>query len=255
MKHYVLNLRRKPFRLGLWLGWNSDKGLPASDVTVCYALDRRGYKNLMEVGQHACSMGLDWVLEPWFEDAKPGISPVSVGKDLILHVIKDSDPGWYAIWEDDYVLDIEYSEFLQFLWDVASDPNVQVIAFDKVRWVSDGEDTAEFNKMARRRWLDRDSNTHPFLPLYQGCVGYCFESVMVVTPQGAARLLELRKRGDYWSSYEWLVFTKIPQDTANFWTAIPEFVKGIGWITGSDSGHGGGSIPWGVWDLNYVEPG
>lgn len=251
MKHYVINLKDKPNRLAMWVGGQYAQGFSIKEIketVLCYGIDGRQFDSVISLADLAISLGIDWqVIHDYSHhhiSRKTGHASLRLGIDLILHDIKTQPSGWYAIWHDDEILNMPYSEFLNFFEDVSKISNVQVVATHTDYWIDDRitDKNSEHNKRAQQLWASKESRRHPDIPLYRGCVGSGFDRCLVLTPEGAKRLLEF---GEYRvsASYEILCFHCLTEAHEHFWSTVDNLSRDIGSLLGSDIEHQSAEIP------------
>ena len=235
MKHYVINLNRRPDRLAFWYGWMKAKEVLTTEVNSVEAVDKNDFRDIPAIAKHAVGLGFaEWEKLYDFpahlkghagEDLK-GYAALRLTHDCLLRYIlaEEEDDDYYVIWNDDRVLSVDYSNFVSCVDTFDSDPAVKIVAMNAY-W-------CEYQDPEAERWNDRENRRHPHLNLYAGCVGGGFNECIVVTREGVSELLKFGAEhpGD---SYLYRAF-RSAEHRPFFWTSTFNFVLDIGYLLGSD---------------------
>lgn len=248
IQHYVKNLKRKPLRLAAWLGGNRSLGLPLSETTVCYSVDGSQFSSFQEICRFAERHGFDWssvadreTIHEWVheEEIHKNEGALRLSIDILLRHIASQPDGWYVIWHDDVVLDRKHADFCKFLETIA-DPTVEIILGFVVDpyHIEDKLDDTDYQEAFFSRvywWEHKEENTHTDLPLYESCIGLENDGCIIVTPQGAAKLLAFGEtlKG---AAYEFLLFWYLHEAELRpyVWTIQEQYTEYIGHTIGGD---------------------
>jgi len=177
LQHYVINLERRPERLWAWLGAQDRIGFPVEEVTVFYGVDAHAFGSIGEVIQYAKQHGLIDLPDKDPSDASFtlfGTTGLRLSYDFLLRKIAGLDSKtWYVIWLDDMALrnvsQHPYEDFKNILFNVPSDAKI-------IQVFSDGNNVLE---------------KHSQSPFLYGTTGRGFDHCIVVSPEGAERLIQI----------------------------------------------------------------
>lgn len=219
MKHFVINLRHRPFRLGFWLGYQFSKGLALEDVEVVDAIDKNDFSTRGELAQYAVNNGLDY-WEPYTSSQKTtrtGYVALRITQDLLLQSIAQNvnEGELFSIWIDDFVLHGNLDEYVQYLEEV-SKLGCNVVAMRKYPFWSTEEHKAIFDA--------RDKYLHASGLVYTRCVGGGFNMVLVVTPKGASEVITFGQK-DPTVSLLHLAYQHRDLTDNFIYTAVPSFIR------------------------------
>ena len=228
LKHYVINLKKRPERLDFWRGYMAAFDFPIGNdhTRVIEAVDKDDFQNHAELFAYARELGFDWEYTPHpvWERLSTGYTALRLTHDILLREIAYLPEGEYhCIWLDDQVLNMDYENFESYVGQFKSDPAVQVVSMHLEPFVDlDETEKTPVNK----RWLDRNLYRHPSLPLYRGCVGTMYNTCMVVTSAGGARLLEAGSL-HAGATYIYVACQMFTETSENFWTTAFELTENL----------------------------
>ena len=112
MKNYVINLKKRPERLYIWLGYQAAKGLDFSNLTICYGCDGRKEYPELEL-RKASELG------------------IKISQDFVFqHISEDPDPeSWHIVWLDDIVIKGAYHQYKHIEKEIESQPENACVVF------------------------------------------------------------------------------------------------------------------------------
>jgi len=189
LRHYVINLERRPERLWAWLGAQDRMGFPVNDVTVFYGVDAHAFQTIGEVIQHAKEHGLVDLPDKHHLQSSPidfGILGLRLSHEFLLRKIMGlNSDRWRIIWLDDVVLTRPYEHFKAAICNAPSDAKA-ITVNNQLQTIS-----------------GKALEKHPQFPFYHGTVGHTANHCMAVLPEGAKKIVEIGKSG--LSSYEYVL--------------------------------------------------
>ena len=219
IKHFVINLRRRPERLAFWGGYMFSKGLPVDEVTIMEAVDAKVFTKLGDIFKYATKIGLPHY-QPHIDNDKPVVPP-SVGlrlsHELLLNHIagKPSEADYYVIWLDDQVLKVNIEVFEDHIKSFSTDPDIKIVGMKYAAYPERDKEN---------RWERRDEQLHPNISVYKGCIGSQFNECMVLTHEGV-KLLSMHLKKHPGPSILFLMFQhpceSIYTSSAHYVRAIP----------------------------------
>ena len=220
MKHFVLNLRKRPMRLGFWFGYQYAHGMKFGlhDITIVRAIDKDDFDTRADMARYAVSCGLEyWDTMLNSEKKSGGLSALRLTHDLTLkHIANTVDAKELCtIWVDDNTLAIPIGEYEIYVKDVF-ELGCHVLTMFKYPFDrNDPEIIGTYNK-------DCNQFLHESGIVYTRCVGGGFNNVFVVTPEGARKILELSK--EYASvSLLHIMYHQREQTEGWLYTAVPNY--------------------------------
>ena len=228
MKHYVINLKRRPDKRAFWLGWNMSRDFPIEDMTFIEAVDANSFVGVKELAEFMVEKGFsayeELVSDPSSYTDPIGFMGLRVTHDLLLKKIAGTaSPREHqsVIWNDDEVLINNYDHFQDFASRIALVEKVDVVGVptDPHRWIRGG----------MRRWENREKRRHPTLPLYRGCVGSGYNQCMILNSQGAAKLLKVGAKVPG-KSYLALAYTHLYRRTWAWQSALSDADRLTRWV-------------------------
>ena len=231
VKHFVLNLYRRPLRLGIFLAAFKGMGFPLSDLMICSAVDALQFDNWKALCNFANLWGFDWkgVWEQSVTDQRnhKGIrkaeGALRLGIDILLRYISEEPEGWYILWADDYVPGVVYTDFIDLYKQLGTHTETQVIAEVSLE---PGEAGYESKKEMRNQ-------KHSYLDLHRGISGMESDTVLAVTPKGAKHILEMSKL-HVGISYELFFLEYLLTTNRHIWTCLDLRVNNLWDIVGGD---------------------
>ena len=238
IKHFVKNLRCRFLRLGLFLAASEGLGLPMKDMTICYSVDAAKFKNWETLCKFAKGWGFDWdsvsQMETFPDRPDAGIrkreGALRLTFDILLRHISEQPEGWYILWHDDFIPNVDYNAYSELYRNIGTRSEVQIVAGEAVKY------TWEEGKKRRNigRWNRRRARVHPEFPLHRGVSGMENDAHLAVTPEGAKHLLGLFQGEHAGKAYEYSLFELLPASDRHVWTDLRLKVDNLWDIVGGD---------------------
>ena len=223
IKHYVINLKRRPDKLWAWIGAMNCYGFPFQNLTIFEAIDAKEFASIDTLVEFAAKIRLEGYAKLYKKivDGKlpilksqhfKNLIALNLGITVLLKGIeKQDDKDWHVIWLDDVVLDIVYTKFKELLTN--SPENAAAIAFNKIHKP------------------DLEILVHSSLLFYHGPYNK-FDHCFAVTSAGAGKIINIKKRRNLYHSWETVISYKLSHkyqiDTSYMYTAVPNYVSNIG---------------------------
>ena len=242
IKYYVINLKRKPLRLGHWIGWQSAKDLNIEGLTIVEAVDKEDMKDMMLLHAwgvrhrfenrvdllhyHSISIGKDDYDMLYYKEFL-GVLCLRLTQDILLCHIRDTQPAGslHNVWVDDEVLSVEYPEYKNNIEAIKRVKDFDILS---MRWYHH-----EHLDPDKERWNQRENYKHESGLFYQGTANAGFNHCFVVTPLGAAALLKLGENDPEYSYLD-VVFEKHNLCQSEILTSAVPMTIGVGYLLGSD---------------------
>ena len=185
IKHYVINLKRRPDKLWAWIGAMDRHNFPLNSLTVVEAIDAKSFPTLQNLFEYAIEMGFNdykKILERMKrEDLSFGkyvdaVISLKLSISLILlHISNQDEHDWSTIWLDDILLIEHYGEF------------------QKMLQLAPKETKAIFPAKSKG-WENRNITIHKGGNFYNGTIGNKSDHCLVINKIGADHLLKIGNR-------------------------------------------------------------
>ena len=227
MKHFLINLKRRPDRLQFWLRHHAVLGIDPNDVIVVEAVDKSQFTDFSEIAAFAMDLGLtEWKIFSEYHggDDLLGYASLRLTHDLVFrHIIETVPPGErVSISNDDEVLNVDretYTAYLAQVFDVIT-PDIFTLTHHLFKGETDVYD-------------QRFQHLHASGLFFTRCIGGGANQWFLITPEGAKWARDLgRPHPDQSYLHVWYVNRQVTDERV--YTALPEFTCNTGEYFGSD---------------------